>query len=58
MIELPSDIIIPKRKLSDLINFIYLNLIKNFTNVNYMISRAILTPKNDDVENISDLIIN
>lgn len=40
IIKLPSDIIILKRKLINLINFIYSNLIKNFTNVNYMVSRT------------------
>ncbi|CAG8478727.1 12190_t:CDS:2 [Racocetra persica] len=47
----------PDRKLSDLIDFIYPNLVKNSSNINYIVSRAILTPKNDNVENISSLIM-
>jgi hypothetical protein len=58
VIDLPSDMIIPEEKLSDLIDFVYPNLIENSGDVNYMVARAILTPKNDDVENISFLIMN
>jgi ATP-dependent DNA helicase PIF1 len=57
-IELPSNMIISGGKLSDLIDFVYPNLIENSNNINYMVSRAILTPKNDDVENISEIIMN
>ena len=57
MIDLPSAMIIPGGKLSDLINFIYPNLNENSANVDFMVGRAILTPKNDDVEHISFLII-
>ncbi len=43
IIKLPSEIIIPNRKLTDIIDFIYLNLIKNSGNINYFIGKAILT---------------
>src|SRR6266540_6940410 len=56
-ITLPSDIIIPEGNLIDLIDFIYLNLIQNFGNVNYMVGRAILASKNVDVKKISDIVI-
>ena len=49
--------IISGGKLSDLIDFIYLNLNKNLANVDFMIGKAILTPKNDVVEHISIIII-
>ena len=59
MIDLPSDMVITGGKLLDLIDFVYPNLIENSSNVNYnMVGRAILTPKNDDVENISFQIMN
>jgi hypothetical protein len=58
IIELPSPMVIPGGELSDLIDFVYLNLIENFSDVGYMVGRAILTPKNDDVEHISTLIMN
>src|SRR4051794_9096534 len=58
IIDLPSGMVIPEGKLSDLIDFVYLNLIENSSNMNYMVGRAVLTPKNDDVENISFLIMN
>ncbi|CAG8574611.1 28692_t:CDS:2, partial [Racocetra persica] len=55
--KLSSDIVIPKGKLPDLINFVYPNLVEYSSNINYIVSRAILIPKNDDIENISSLII-
>ena len=58
MIDLPSDMVITGGKLLDLIDFVYPNLIENSSNVNYMVGRAILTPKNDDIENISFQIMN
>jgi ATP-dependent DNA helicase PIF1 len=44
-------------KLSDLIDFVYPNLNENSASVDFMVGRAILTPKNDDVERISTLIM-
>ncbi|CAG8597129.1 9362_t:CDS:2, partial [Acaulospora morrowiae] len=43
-----------------LLNFSYkLEMeIENSGNMNYMVGRAILTPKNNEVEKISDLIMN
>ncbi len=57
MVKLPSEIVIPEGNLTDLINFIYSNLIKNFGNIDYMVGRAILTPKNIDTEKISDIMM-
>ncbi|CAG8746976.1 15083_t:CDS:1, partial [Acaulospora morrowiae] len=57
-IELPSDIVILREQLSDLINFVYSNLVENSGNMNYMVGRAILISKNDKVEKIFDLIMN
>jgi len=50
--------VVPGDELSDLIDFVYPNLIENSSNVGYMVGRAILTPKNDDVEHILTLIMN
>ncbi len=49
--------IISDGKLSDLIDFIYLNLNKNLANMDFMVSRAILTSKNNNVEYISIIIM-
>jgi hypothetical protein len=57
-IVLPSDMVIPRGKLLDLIDFIYPNLIKNSSDMNYIVGKVLLTLKNDDVENISVLIMN
>src|SRR6266540_1348255 len=58
MVKLPLNIVISEGTLTDLIDFIYPNLTENSGNTNYIVSRAILTPKNADVETISDLMIN
>jgi len=58
MITLPSDLTISNRKLTDLIDFVYSDLAENYGNINYMVNRAILTPKNSDVDIISDIILN
>ena len=57
-ITLPSNITISKGRLTDLINFVYLNLVENSGNIDYMVGRAILTPKNINVDVISDIIMN
>ncbi len=49
--------IISDGKLSDLIDFIYLNLNKNLANMDFMVSRAILTSKNNNVEYESASIV-
>ena len=41
-----------------MIDFVYPNLIENSGNADYMVGRAILTPKNIDVDMISDIVIN
>src|SRR5687768_8214799 len=43
---LSNMIIISKDKLTDLIDFVCSNLVKNYDNINYLVSRAILKPKN------------
>src|SRR3989337_3653722 len=57
MIELPSDIVLSKGNLKTLIDFVYPNLIENSTNASYFIGRAILSPKNIHVDEISDTIM-
>jgi len=57
IISLPSNIILLKGTLSNLIDFVYPDLVKNFDNVNYIVNKAILTPKNINVNIISDIIM-
>ncbi len=57
MIKLSSDIVIFKENLKNLIDFIYLNLIKNSANANYFVGRIILILKNIHIDEISDTII-
>lgn len=57
IITLSADMTMPKGNLTDLIDFVYPNLAENSGNVNYMVGRAILTPKNTDVDIISDMIM-
>ncbi len=49
--------LIPGENLINLIDSIYSNLTQNSKNMNYLVSRAILTPKNEDVEKISNIVI-
>ncbi len=58
MVKLSSEIIIPEGNLTDLINFIYPNLTENSGNIDYMVGKAILVPKNVDTEKISDMVMN
>ena len=57
-ITLPTNMITNTNNLTDLIDFVYPNLIENSGNADYMVGRAILTPKNIDVDMISDIVIN
>ena len=57
-INLPLDLLMTGGDLSALINFVYSHLIENCGNVNYMVGRAILTPKNVDVEKVSEMVLN
>jgi len=57
-ITLPTNMITNTDNLTDLIDFVYPNLIENSGNADYMVGRAILTPKNIDVDMISDIVIN
>src|SRR5947207_78366 len=57
MITFPSDIVITKGNLTDLIDFVYPNLVENSGNTNYMVGRAILTPKNTDADIISEMVM-
>src|SRR5207244_9110799 len=57
MITLPSDIVITKGNLTYLIDFVYPNLVENSGNTNYMVGRAILTPKNTDADIISEMVM-
>ncbi|CAG8698528.1 22335_t:CDS:1 [Cetraspora pellucida] len=58
MIELPSDLIMMGGKLLDLIDFINPNFAENSENKDYFTGRAILTPTNNDIDKISDIMIN
>ncbi|GBC51002.1 ATP-dependent DNA helicase PIF1-like [Rhizophagus irregularis DAOM 181602=DAOM 197198] len=56
-INLPLDLVMTKGGLPALIDFVYPHLIENYENVDYMVGKAILTPKNVDVEKISELVL-
>ncbi len=57
MIKLHLSIVLPEGNLSNFIDFVYSNLIKNSGNANYFIRRAILTSKNIDIDKISNAIM-
>ncbi len=57
MIKFYLNIILSKKNLLNLINFIYLNLIKNSKNTNYFIKKTILISKNININKIFNTII-
>jgi len=57
IITLPSNMVITKGILTNLIDFVYPNLAENCGNANYMVNKAILTPKNVNVDIVSDIIM-
>ena len=57
VITLPSNMTITKGTLTNMIDFVYPNLAENCGNANYMVNKAILTPKNVNVDIISDIIM-
>jgi ATP-dependent DNA helicase PIF1 len=57
VITLPSNMVITKGILTNLIDFVYPNLAENCGNANYMVNKAILTPKNVNVDIVSDMIM-
>jgi ATP-dependent DNA helicase PIF1 len=56
-IDLPLDLVMTEGDLPALINFVYPCLLENYRNVDYMVGKAILTPKNIDVEKVSELVL-
>lgn len=57
IISLLLNIVLLKGTLANLIYFVYPDLVNNFGNANYIISKAILTPKNINVNIILDIIM-
>jgi ATP-dependent DNA helicase PIF1 len=56
-IYIPDDLILPSQNINDLIHFIYPDLLIHFNNSQYLVERAILTPKNVDVYTINNIIM-
>lgn len=60
-ITIPEDMVIPYRNepscLQDFVNHVYPNLESNFSDRTYITNRAILTPKNDSVDEINNFIL-
>ncbi|XP_075507583.1 uncharacterized protein LOC142544418 [Primulina tabacum] len=59
-IKLPDSIIIPwegEHSIQMLIDSVFPNMINHVNDENYMVHRAIITPKNIDVDNINQMLI-
>ncbi|XP_073286771.1 uncharacterized protein, partial [Primulina huaijiensis] len=59
-IKLPDSIIIPwegEQSIQMLIDSVFPNMINHVNDENYMVDRAIITPKNVDVDNINQMLI-
>jgi ATP-dependent exoDNAse (exonuclease V) alpha subunit len=60
MIQLPSPIVIPwegEESINQLVNEVFPNLDCHVNDAEYMVERAIITPKNDDVDVLNERII-
>ncbi|XP_062014500.1 uncharacterized protein LOC133731039 [Rosa rugosa] len=60
MIKLPSCMVIPwedKQSINQLISEIFPNLESHINDATYLVERAIITPKNDDVDVLNEMII-
>ncbi|XP_073121317.1 uncharacterized protein [Henckelia pumila] len=59
-IKLPDSMVIPwenEHSISQLIDFVFPDMVEHINDANYMVSRAIITPKNADVDKINELLI-
>ena len=56
--KLPSSMIIESGKISDLVQAVYPSLKSNFTNMLWLYNRAIICPKNNDVQEINKTMLN
>lgn len=58
-IQIPQDLLIPNREcaLAELIDTVYPNFFGNKNNSAYLTQRAIVTPLNNDVDNLNDLLL-
>ncbi|CAH1770873.1 1590_t:CDS:1, partial [Entrophospora sp. SA101] len=56
IIQLPDDIVLSSEELTDLTQFVYSGF-SSHTNSQYLVERAILAPKNDQVNAINDIIM-
>ncbi|XP_073121738.1 uncharacterized protein [Henckelia pumila] len=59
-IKLPDSMVIPwenEHSISQLIDFVFPHMVEHINDANYMVSRAIITPKNADVDKINELLI-
>ncbi|KAL6176715.1 hypothetical protein ACLB2K_053348 [Fragaria x ananassa] len=60
MIQVPSCMVIPwesEESINQLINQVFPHLASHANDASYMVERAIITPKNDDVDVLNDMII-
>ncbi|XP_073133484.1 uncharacterized protein [Henckelia pumila] len=59
-IKIPDSMIIPwegEQSINQLIDSIFPNMVQHVHDANYMVSRAIITPKNVDVDKINEILI-
>lgn len=56
--KLPNSMVIESGKISDLLQAVYPNLNVNYTNMQWLYNRAIICPKNIDVQEINKTMLN
>ena len=55
--QIPNSMVIETGKVRDLLIAVYPNLEANYTNKQWLYNRAIICPKNDDVRNINEVML-
>ena len=56
--QIPSSMVIESGKITDLLTAVYPNLQANYKNKMWLYNRAIICPKNDDVHQINEIMLN
>ncbi|XP_070660613.1 uncharacterized protein [Malus domestica] len=61
MIRIPDSLIIPwhgDESIGELIGFVFPRLEENAFNISYMVDRAIITPRNEDIDKLNEVVLN
>lgn len=58
IVRLPDDIALPSENVQDLIDFVHADIATQHATPDYLVNRAILAPRNEDVDLINEAVMN